>query len=253
MRKIVAIAAITFMQGFRAQTFRIVALLFAALLGLSYFLRVLALGNTAMMLRSFGLAGMEIGGLLLIILGCVASFYREREARLQAIHLTYVSSFHHALGRLVGNCLLLASYLTLSALACSIILWHEGAWLCCFALGAYSIFLKLMITCAFCSLFANMLSSQVFASLLTAFIYLAAEFASYPLAMMRATPAAMPVTLSKMIYHLLPNFDKIDLKYAAIYGEAVSSGQVLELSLYALIYTAVIFIPAWKVFASHEH
>lgn len=253
MRKAMTIAGITFLQGFRAQTFRIVALLFIALLGLAYFLRVLSLGNVPMMLRSFGLSGMEISGLLLIILGCVASFYRERETRLQAIHLTYVSFFDHALGRLLGNCLLIGAYIGLGTIACAIILWHEDAWSWSFIAGSYSIFLKLSIVCAFCSLFSNLLSSSVFASLSTVFVYLASEFASYPLAMMRKIPSGVPVSISRAIYHLLPNFDKIDLKHVAIYGESVTALFLLEITLYTLIYITMIFIPAWRVFARHEH
>jgi len=253
MRKILSMAAITFLQGFRTQTFRIVGMLFVAIMAMTYALRVLSIGHKAMMLRSFGLSVMEISSLLLIIFGCVASFYRERETRLQAIHLTYVSSFDHVLGRLLGNCLLIGAYTILATLACAIVLWHENAWSWVFVVGAYSIFLKLCIICVFCSLFSNLLSSSIFASLMTVFVYFAAEYASYPLAMMRRTPSVVPDSVSKAVYHLLPNFDKIDLKYSAIHGEGVAAFLILEITLYTLLYIALVFIPAWRAFARHEH
>lgn len=253
MRKILAMASITFLQGFRTQTFRIVGMLFVAIMAVTYALRVLSIGHKDMMLRSFGLSIMEISSLLLIIFGCVSSFYRERETRLQAIHLTYVSAFEHSLGRLLGNCMLIGAYTLLATLACGLVLWHEDAWSWIFVLGAWSIFLKLCIVCTFCALFSNLFTSSVFASLTTVFIYFAAEYASYPLAMMRRSNSIVPTGVSRFVYHILPNFDKIDLKYSAIHGEAVSGMLLLEITAYALLYLVVVFIPAWKAFARHEH
>jgi len=253
MRKMFAMASITFLQGFRTQTFRIVGMLFVAIMAMTYALRILSIGHKEMMLRSFGLSIMEISSLLLIIFGCVSSFYRERETRLQAIHLTYVSSFDHVLGRLFGNCMLVGVYTLLATLGCALVLWHEGAWSWVFLIGAWTIFLKLCIICAFCSLFANLFGSAVFASLMTVFVYFAAEYASYPLAMMRRGATVVPESVSRLVYHLLPNFDKIDLKYAAIHGENVAGMLLFEITLYAILYMAVVFIPSWRVFARHEH
>ena len=253
MRKMLAMASITFLQGFRTQTFRIVGMLFVAIMAMTYTLRILSIGHKEMMLRSFGLSIMEISSLLLIIFGCVSSFYRERETRLQAIHLTYVSAFDHVLGRLLGNCMLVGAYTLLATIGCSAVLWHEGAFSWVFIFGAWSIFLKLCIICVFCSLFANLFTSPVFASLMTVFVYFAAEYASYPLAMMRRSPSVVPEGVSRMVYHLLPNFDKIDLKYSAIHGESVATMLLIEITLYTLIYMTVVFIPAWRVFARHEH
>lgn len=253
MRRIASMTAITFMQGVRTQTFRIVALVFAALLAVSYFVRVLSIGHKAVMLRSFSLSAMEISGLLLIIFGCISSYYRERETRLQAIHLTFMSCFEHALGRLLGNCLLIVVYIALSTLACSAILYFEEALSWAFLLGSYSIMLKLLIICAFCSLFCNILSSSVFASLMTVFVDFAAEYAYYPLTMMKHVETAVPNTLSRLIYHLLPNFDKIDLKYQSAYGSLPEAGYVFTASIYTLFYIIVIFLISWKVSTRHEH
>jgi hypothetical protein len=252
MRKIAAITGITFMQGLRTQTFRIVGLVFAALIAVAYMLRVLSIGHKAEMLISFGLTAMEVSGLLLIIFGCISAYYRERETRLQAIHLTFVSFFDHALGRLIGNCLLIGVYLALSTVVCAGILWHEEAWSWSFVYGAYSIFLKLSIMCAFCSLFSNLFTSAVFASLMTVFVDFSAEFAYFPLTLRRPL-SVVPGFVSRVFYHLLPNFDKIDLKYQAAHGEIVSLWYLSGISLYSLFYMAVVFLISWKVFSRHEH
>ncbi|MFZ5952998.1 MAG: hypothetical protein ACOYXC_20005 [Candidatus Rifleibacteriota bacterium] len=253
MRRFLAMAAITFMQGFRTQTFRIVALLFAALLAVSYFLKVLSVGHKDIMLRSFSLGAMEISGLLLIIFGCISGYYRERETRLQSIHLTFMSYFDHALGRLLGNCLLISAYIALSTLACSGILYMEEAWHVSFLFGAWSIMLKLCIICAFCALFSYMFTSPIFASLMTVFVNFAAEYAYFPLTMMKHIPTLVPNTVSRVFYHLLPNFDKIDLKYQAAHGTLPEAGYLLETTAYSGVYILVIFLLAWRVFSRHEH
>jgi hypothetical protein len=233
MRKSLAMAAITFMQGFRTQTFRIVALVFAALLTVSYFLKVLSVGHKDIMLRSFSLTAME--------------------TRLQAIHLTFMSYFDHVLGRLLGNCLLIGAYIGLSAIACSGILLMEDAWHLSFIFGAWSIMLKLFVICAFSSLFSNLFSSPVFASLMTVFIDFAAEYAYFPLTMMSHIETMVPNAVSRFFYHLLPNYDKIDLKYIAAHGTLPHSSYLLETSVYTLVYIAIIFLISWKVSERHEH
>jgi hypothetical protein len=253
MRKTISMAAITFMQGFRTQTFRIVALVFAALIAVSYFVKVLSIGHKEIMLRSFGLTAMEISGLLLIIFGCIQSYYRERETRLQAVHLTFVSYFDHTLGRLLGNCLLVIVYLLLSTIVCSTVLWYEQAFSWSFIVGAYSISLKLSIICTFCSLFCNLFSSPVFASLMTVFIDFAAEYAYFPLTMMKHVKTFVPNAFSRFIYHLLPNFDKIDFKYQAAHGSIPEFGFVFETTIYTLVYITILFLISWRVFSRHEH
>lgn len=253
MRRIFAMAGITFLQGVRTQTFRIVGLLFIGLFGVAWFLRVLSVGQRALMLRSFGLTAMEISALLLVVFGAVASYYRERETRIQAIHLTYVSAFDHALGRLIGNFLLVGAYLGLATLVCAGVLWHEDAWHGAFLLGTWSVFLKLAVMCAFSGLFCSLLSSSIFASLMTVFTYLAAEFAVYPLALEGKAKTMLPIAVSRTVYHLLPNFDKLDLKYQAIHGESVGIWFLAGITLYAMVYILVVFLPTWRVFVRHEH
>jgi ABC-type transport system involved in multi-copper enzyme maturation permease subunit len=113
--------------------------------------------------------------------------------------------------------------------------------------------LKLFIICAFCSLFCNLFSSAVFAALMTVFIDFAAEYAYYPLTMMKHIETAVPQTFSRFLYHLLPNFDKLDLKYQSAHGSLPEWGYIFTSSTYALLYIVVIFLISWKVFTRHEH
>lgn len=253
MNKAFAMAGITFLQGFRAQSFRIVAALFISFFGIAYSLRVLSIGHKEQMLRSIGLSAMEISALLLVVFGCIAGYYREKESRLRAIHLSYVSFLDHVAGRFIGNCLLMATYLALGTIASALVLLNESSWHWYYLLGVYSVFLKLSIICSFCALFSYLFRSPVFSSLTTVFIYFSSEYASYPLTMIRRSPSAVPEGISRFLYHILPNFDKIDLKYPAIIGSEVALSQILMVTVYSVSYLAMILLLAWAVLSRNEH
>lgn len=253
MRKPLSIAGITLTQGFRNQTFWIAAFLFISFFLVTFFLRVLSIGHKAVMLRSFALSAMEISALLLIVYGFVFSLFRERENRIQSLYLTYVSSWEYLFGKFIGHCLLMAAYLAIASLLCGVLLLNEGAFSFSFLSGVYSIFLKLCITCAFCLFFSSLLTSPVFASLLTFFLHLAGELASYPLMVMKSSTNWMILLFYRVLYHLLPNMDKIDLKYQAIWEQPVAVDFLVHISLYSFLYALAIFLPSLWIFMRREH
>ena len=253
MRKWLSITGITLMQGIRTQTFWLTGLLFVFLLFVAFVLRVLSIGQRDLMLRSFGLSAMEISALLLVVYGFAFSFFRERDSRLQMIYLTFVSPGQYLFGKLAGICLTVLLYLGLASLFSAGLLVFEHAWSWSFCLGVYSIFLKLCIVCAFCILFSALFSSPVFASLMTVFLYVASELSYYPLAVMKASASELTHGFYRVLYHLLPNLDKLDLKSQAIYGNVVSEWYLVQISLYTLFYASVVFFVALTLFSRKEH
>lgn len=253
LKKIFSITNIVYFQGIRAQTFRIGALLFIGLLSVAWFLRALSVGQRDVMLRSFTLFSLEISSLILIIFWCVNSFYREKDSRLIYIHLNYFSHVQYLLGRLIGNALIIISYIIIALLISSVVLWFENAWSWSILLGCYSIFLKMSIIIAFANIFCVLLSSPIVSSILTFFVYFSSEFAVYPLYLERKGAVAYwPMLLSKVVYSILPNFDKIDFKYQAIYSEFVSLPYLAGISVYVLIYVLLLYFISLRFFYKYE-
>jgi len=253
MRKLLSIALISIIQGIRAQTFWISGLVCAFFLVIAFFMRVLTIGEKEVIFRSICLSSMEISALLLIVFGFAHSFYRERDSRLKSIYLTYVSQTQYLLGKLIGFCLLLAMYLALTSVLSSGLLFFEKALEWSFFLGGYSIFLKLCILCAFCLFFSCLFESPVLASLVTIFTYIAGELSYYTLPLINATKSCFVWGFYQFIYHLLPNVDKVDLKYQAIYCKSVSAWYVGEITLYTFAYTAMVFALSLWIFSKKEH
>jgi ABC-type transport system involved in multi-copper enzyme maturation permease subunit len=253
MRKLFSIAMISVLQGIRAQIFWIASLLCAFLLGIAFILRVLTLGEKEFVLRSICLSSMEISALLLIVTGFTYGFYRERESRLTAIYLTYVSKTQYLMGKLIGICLIIFLYLGFTSGLSSGLLYSQNALHWSFFLGGYSIFLKLCMLCSFCLFFSCLFESPVVAALVTVFSAIAGEFSSYSLSLVSSAQNSGIVWFYRIIYHLLPNMDKVDLKYQAIYCKTVSVGYVGEVTLYAFAYTFMIASLSLWIFSKREH
>lgn len=253
MRKLLSIALIGVLQGIRAQAFWIAGLLCGFLLMMAFFLRVLAIGEKTVVLRSICLSSMEISALLLIVFGFTFSFFRERDSRLESIYLTFVSPTQYLSGKLVGSYLIIFLYLGLTSTLSSGLLFLEHGLDGGFFLGVFSIFLKLAILCAFCLFYACIFESPILASLLTIFTSLASEFSYYTLPLISSTKSSFVWGFYKVVYHLLPNMDKLDLKNQAIYGQAVPAWYVGEIAAYAGAYILVVFSLGLWVFSRREH
>lgn len=252
MRKSLSIALISVLQGIRAQTFWITGLLCASLLAMTFFLRVLAIGEKAVILRSLCLSSLEISAILLIVFGFAHGFSRDRDSRLQSIYLTNVSNLQYLLGKLLGGCLLVFLYVFLTSMGSIPLLYAEKALTWSFFLGGYSIFLKLCIFAAFCLLFSCLFSSPVLASLLTVFMAIASEFSSHALSLMATTQNESIRLFYRCVYHLLPNVDRLDLKYQAMYEKSVSVWYLGEITVYAIAYSGMLFILAWGLFSRQD-
>lgn len=252
MRKSLSIAFLNLFQGIRTQSFWVTGLLGGLLVGAAFLLRVLAVGERAVMLRAICLASMEISSLLLVVFSFANTYHREHESRLDAVYLTYVSSREYLQGKLWGIWMLLFLHLSGTALLGSALLLADQAFSGIFLVGGYSIFLKLAILCSFSLLFSCLFESPVLASLITIFVYLAAEIAGFTLSLMSEAQNPILRWLYRIMYHLLPNADKIDLKYQGIRGLPVPVEYLGEITLYALAYSLAVFCLAWWVFSRKE-
>ena len=133
-------------------------------------------------------------------------------------------------------------YLGVTSLLGGALLLFEGALSWSFFLGAYSVFLKLCILSAFCLLFSCLFESPIMASLVTVFSYVACELSYYSLSVMNTSQIEWVKWFYRVIYHLLPMTDKLDLKYQAIHGLAVPGSYLFEISVYVPAYMAVLFL-----------
>lgn len=253
MRKIFSIVLINVRQGIREKTFLGVAFFFLFLLGVSLFMGELSIGEKEVALRNISLSAIEVSCLFLVVLGIVNNFYREKETRLKEVYLSYFPQGSYLAGKLIGYILICCIYIFMASVLAGIILAVNKAFIWQFFLGSWGIFLKISLFCSICLLFSCVFDYPLLAALSTVFAYVAAEFSASALKITTVSNNAVTKIWMKALYHLVPNSDKIDMKYQAIYGHTLPVYFLGYVSLYVLIYILFAFSLSVLVFSKKEH
>ena len=253
MLKLFSIILLNVKQGIREKTFWVVGFFFLFLLGFSLFLGELSIGEKEVVLRDIALSSIEISCLFLIVLGLVYDFYREKNTRLKEIYLSYFSHAIYLGGKLIGYIFICLIYVLLASLLASLILFLNRAYLWQFFLGSYTIFLKLSIFCGICLLFSSLFEYPLLASISTILTYIASELSYNALKIVNVSKNIFIKIFLKSVYHILPNADKIDIKYCVIYGETPSLHFFANITLYVIIYLLFLYFLSVLIFRGKEH
>jgi hypothetical protein len=249
MRKILAVIFLNFIQGLRERIFLGVVFFFIFLLGLTFFLSILSVGESAAVTRSAGLSAMEISGLFLVIFGFTFSFYNDKTSRMIEVYLTFFSRYVYTAGKLCSFLLIAFFYLILAGIFWVIILIINGAFFWQSWLGILSIFLKLSIALSLNLLFSCLFSSPIFALLCTLFIYASGEIASQALkAVIIYFKSPISLALFKTLKYILPNLDKIDLKYQLAYAQVPNANFLVSMFFYTFCYCLFLWILSTRIF-----
>ncbi len=251
--KIIASIFFELKQGVREKAFWVVVFFFIFLLGVSLFLGELSLGDRGAVLRTVCLTSIELSALGLIIVRYTYNFYREKEFRLTDIYLSYSSAAHYIGGKLGGAIIVLFIYLFLSGLLGSLLLILNGAFKSTVFTGIYSIFLKLCFICSFVFLVCSLINSPLLSSFLVALIYLASELSYNALRLTSQSKYVFIKLVSKVLYYVLPNYHKVDLKIHAIYGVPISALYMVEITLYTCFYVILCYFVAVTIFERKDH
>ncbi len=249
MKRLAQFILLNFIQGVREKIFLGVVFFFVFLLGLSFFLSILSVGESASLSRSAGLSAMEISGLFLVIFGFTFSFYNDKSSRMIEVYLTFFSRYVYTAGKLCSFLLIAFFYLILAGIFWVILLMVNGAFFWQAWVGILSIFLKLSIALSLNLLFCCLFSSPIFALLSTLFVYASGEIASQALKIVTiSSNSPIPLALFKILKYILPNLDKIDLKYQLAYAQVPNPNFLLSMFFYTFFYCLFLLILSTRIF-----
>jgi len=248
MKRLARFILLNFVQGVREKIFLGVIFFFIFLLGFSFFLSIVSVGESASVTRSAGLSAMEISGLLLVIFGFTFSFYSDKSSRMIEVYLTFFSRYVYTAGKLCSFILIAFFYLILAGIFWMILLMVNGAFFWQAWMGILSIFFKLSIALSLNLLFCCLFSSPIFALLSTLFIYASGEIASEALRVVTISSNS-PISLAffKILKYILPNLDKIDLKSQLAYAQAPDLNFLLSMFFYAFCYCLFLWLLSARI------
>ena len=253
MRKVVSVALLNLKQGMREKLFWGVAFFFIFLLGLSVLLGELAVGEGVKVMRNAGLAGIELSALVLVVFSLTFSFYRDRDARMLEVYLSYFSRGAYIGGKLLGYLLICLFYLIIAGAGWVVILLLHNAFTYQIFGGLLSLFLKLSIVISFTLVFCTIFSSPIIASLGSLFIYGASEMAGEALRIVSLSGSPIQLTFFRFLHRLLPNMARLDVKSYVAYGELPSLSFFASISLYTVIYIVFLLLISRFMFLKREY
>lgn len=253
MKKFLSVARLNFREAVRDKFFLGVVFFLVFYLLFCIFLGKLSVGHLDRVLRNAGLVGIELTAIILIIFSFTFSFFREKENRILEV---YLSNFKPAIcigGKIFGYILLSLLYLLLAALGFGLLLYLHQAFSWQVLTALYPVFLKIIVVIFLASVFSTLFSSATTSLLCLLFIYISAEAIPSALAIVGAYGSQIQKVFIKVIYLLLPNMDKLDIKSLAIYGKVPSLGFFLTVSFYAGVYCLFLWLINLFIFQRKEY
>ncbi|MCF7873833.1 MAG: hypothetical protein K9L84_03555 [Candidatus Omnitrophica bacterium] len=251
MRKFIFLTILNFKIIIKEKTFWAIGFLFIFLLGFSLFLGQLSLGEKYTALKIAALSIVEATALLLIAIGFVFNFYKEKETRLQEVYLSHFSSLTYLGAKLAGYLLTCFFYIIIASFCLILILGKNFNFF--FLLGPFGIFLKLSIFCALALLLSVVFNYPLLSASCLFFLYIGAELAYGAYKVAGTTKIVVGGVMAKVVYYIIPNADKLDFKYLAVYGQSLKTENILFIVSYVICYILFCFFLANLIFSYKEH
>ena len=152
------------------------------------------------------------------------------------IYLSYFPEYVYTASKFLAYVLLCLFYLLIAGLLFSFTLLSNYALIWQMWAGLYTIFLISAIFIGVNLLFCTLLDSAPLALLSTIFIYASSQMASQAVKIIALSQSAALKGFFQFLYYLLPNLDKMDIKYLLMYGEPVHTAFFAAIFAYSLIY-----------------
>ena len=189
-------------------------------MGFNFILASLSGIEPEKILRDFGLAGVELSGLVAIIFFLVNSFYRDRQTKMLELFLSRSTREEFFLGKFLGYGLTIIFFIIISASSLCLVLFFKQALNSAILPAVWFTFLKLLIIISVVFLFSLLLSSPLLAAALGLGVYLCGSTskAALEIIRMQTPPSQFQITAMKIYQFILPQLDKLEIKLAASYG-----------------------------------
>jgi hypothetical protein len=252
MRKVIAFTILNFLQGIRDKLFWLVIFFFVFILGVTFFMGILSVGESVPVLRSSGLSGIEFSAIMLVVSSLIFNFYREKDSRLTEFLLSHFSRPEYIAGKLCGYLLIGLFYISLAGAGWSIVLVLNSAFSFQLLAALFALYLKISIITAVALVLSCLFSSYTMAFFSTLFVYIASEVSRDALKIISYSQHSLLKYFFKGVYYLLPNMDKLDIKSAVVFNNMPTPGYFLWISLYSVIYVLLLWAMATYIFLKKE-
>lgn len=250
--RVMAIALNTFREAIRNRILYLLLAFAVALILCAQALSLMTVGSEEKIIKDFGLATIDIFGVLTAVLMGIGLVSREIERR--TVYLLLAKPIRRAefvIGKYAGLVLtLLVNTAVMSACFYGLLL-AKGIADPAILVAIAMLFLEFLLVTALAILF-SCLSNPIIACVLTLALYVIGHLLwSFDLLKARLAPGAGRL-LCDALYYLLPNLGNFDVKGQVVQGVALAPGTFGGALLYLAIYGSAVLLLACAVFERKE-
>jgi len=266
MRTIPAIAVNVFRESVRDKVLYNLVAFAILLMGASYLIGQLTVGQDLKIIKDLGLAATLLFGLFIAVFIGIGLVSKEVERRsIYTLLSKPISRQAFILGKYCGLLLTLlvniaamvgAFYVVLAFVAwtqpaSAKAIWEAPALDPALLKAVVLIYAELAIVTA-CALFFSSFSTPMLSAAFTVGLFVIGQF-NADLKHFETVVSSRPAAwLARTLYYTLPNLAPFDVKAAVVHGQPVAAGYMLLTLAYAAVYIAVLLVITMTIFARRD-
>ncbi|MGH9749436.1 MAG: ABC transporter permease [Candidatus Polarisedimenticolia bacterium] len=250
--RIAAIALNTFREAIRHRILYLLLAFAVAMISFSHFLSLLTVGSEEKIIKDFGLASIDVFGVLTAVFIGVGLVSREIERRtVYTLLAKPIHRYEFVLGKFAGLALTLLVNTAVMAAWFFLILAVKGMFDVRLAGVVAMLYAQYLLITAIAVLF-SCLSTPILASVLTLSFY-AVGHLLWSLRLLEARIVSeWGKAACRALYYLLPNLGNFDIKGEVVHGLVVEPWRYAAAAIYLMLYGAAVLGGACAVFQRKE-
>lgn len=250
--RIFAIALNTFREAIRNRILYLLLVFAVGMISFAQILSLLTVGSEDKIIKDFGLASIDVFGVLTSVFIGIGLVSREIEKRTVCTLLAKpIHRFEFILGKYAGLVLTLLVNTAVMTLWFLLILALKGMFDPRLLVAVLLLFFQFLLITALAVLF-SCLSSPILASVFTLALYVVGHLL-WSLDLLEAKiKTAAGRWVCEALYYLLPNLANFDIKGQVVHGLPVGAGTVGLAAAYLVLYGSAVLMGACAVFQGKE-
>ena len=253
MKAIIAIARNTFKEAIRDRILYMFLGFAIVLIVSSKFISMLTIGDSSKIIKDMGLAALQLFGMLIAVMMSVLMISREMEQKsIYTILTKPVNRFQYLLGKYFGLISITFAMLALMTVCLVLIVFLYNFELeFNLLLGAFFTLLEMLLLCAFAILF-SVITKPILGSVLTLSSFFLGHLTGGLLLLLERMKDSVSQTIIPVLYHTLPNLEIFNFKTEIVHDLAIPWDAAMLAVAYCFVYTTLILIFAWFMFANKD-
>jgi len=252
LTRISAIALNTFREAIRHRILYLLLIFAVAMISFAQILSLLTVGSEEKIIKDFGLASIDVFGVLTAVFIGIGLVSREIEKRtVYTLLAKPIHRFEFVLGKYAGLSLTLLVNTTVMTAWFFLVLLIKGMFDARLGVAVLLLFFQFLLITALAVLF-SCLSTPILASVMTLALYVIGHLLwSLDLLSARLSTETGKI-LCRALYYVLPNLGNFDIKGEVVHGLTVAPRRLLWATLYLLLYGSAVLWTACAVFERKE-